>query len=155
MNRKWAMVGSNHRRRKPADLQSAPFGRSGNRPELREEEDSGPRQRPQGGCGELEAWTDAVRGHGATRPGAGVGTLSPPASHYGPCVTDAAPPAEPDPRLIEHLRRLERYEDHDANGVDRSLIRANLAMTPLERVRQGDRHLEEYFRLRGLVRRVD
>ena len=28
----WAKMDSNHRRRKPADLQSAPFGHSGNHP---------------------------------------------------------------------------------------------------------------------------
>ena len=29
---KWVVMDSNHRRRKPADLQSAPFGHSGNHP---------------------------------------------------------------------------------------------------------------------------
>ena len=29
---KWAVMDSNHRRRKPAELQSAPFGHSGNCP---------------------------------------------------------------------------------------------------------------------------
>ena len=28
----WVVMDSNHRRRKPADLQSAPFGHSGNHP---------------------------------------------------------------------------------------------------------------------------
>ncbi len=31
-SKKWAVMDSNHRRRKPADLQSAPFGHSGNCP---------------------------------------------------------------------------------------------------------------------------
>ena len=34
-SKKWAVMDSNHRRRKPADLQSAPFGHSGNCPLLK------------------------------------------------------------------------------------------------------------------------
>ncbi len=30
----WVVMDSNHRRRKPADLQSAPFGHSGNYPDI-------------------------------------------------------------------------------------------------------------------------
>jgi hypothetical protein len=36
----WAVVDSNHRSRKTADLQSAPFGHSGNCPKKRAEEGS-------------------------------------------------------------------------------------------------------------------
>ena len=32
LSKKWVVMDSNHRRRKPADLQSAPFGHSGNHP---------------------------------------------------------------------------------------------------------------------------
>jgi hypothetical protein len=45
------------------------------------------------------------------------------------------------------------YGDQDENGVDLTLIRQNLELTPLERARRGDRHrlgalqLLEYGRL--------
>ena len=41
----WAVMDSNHRRRKPAELQSAPFGHSGNCPHLRLLSDSNQRPR--------------------------------------------------------------------------------------------------------------
>jgi hypothetical protein len=39
------------------------------------------------------------------------------------------------------------YGDQDANGVDLSLIRANLKLSPSERLLQGDRACQSALRL--------
>jgi len=39
------------------------------------------------------------------------------------------------------------YGEQDANGVDLSLIRENLRLTPTERVRRGDRARRDALRL--------
>lgn len=45
------------------------------------------------------------------------------------------------------------YGEQDENGVDLSLIRANLSMTPTERIRKGDRACKDALRLLGYGRR--
>lgn len=49
---------------------------------------------------------------------------------------------ELDPRLVEYLKTHcgpHCYGEQDENGVDLSLIKSNLELTPLERIRRGDR----------------
>ncbi len=41
-------------------------------------------------------------------------------------------------------------DQHDANGVDLSLIRANMRLTPMERARQGDRARRAALRAQAL-----
>jgi hypothetical protein len=58
----------------------------------------------------------------------------------------------------EYLEKLKDplwYGEQDANGVDLSLIRANLNRTPTERVRLGDRATTDCLRLRANVKRID
>ena len=50
----------------------------------------------------------------------------------------------------EYLKNLQNplwYGEQDENGVDLSLIRANLKLSPQERLVRGDRALEEALRL--------
>lgn len=54
--------------------------------------------------------------------------------------------------LPEHMRSRTWYGEQDENGVDLSLIRENLKLTPLERVRRGDRARRDALRLRELGR---
>lgn len=44
--------------------------------------------------------------------------------------------------------RMTPYGEQDENGVDVSLIRVNLRLTPLERIRQGDEMMRQALRLR-------
>jgi hypothetical protein len=46
-----------------------------------------------------------------------------------------------------------RYGDHDENGVDLSLLRANLRLTPLERIRKGDAARRQAIKLLEYGRR--
>jgi hypothetical protein len=45
------------------------------------------------------------------------------------------------------------YGEQDENGVDLSLIRSNLRLTPTERLRRADREARGLLRLREYVRR--
>ena len=42
----------------------------------------------------------------------------------------------------------DNYGEQDENGIDLSLIRENLKLTPLERIRKGDRARRQALRLR-------
>jgi hypothetical protein len=44
------------------------------------------------------------------------------------------------------------YGEQDENGIDLSLIRENLKLSPLERIRKGDRARRQALRLRQNVR---
>jgi hypothetical protein len=46
-----------------------------------------------------------------------------------------------------------QYGEQDENGVDLSLIRANLRLTPEERLRRADRATSDMIRLRKHARR--
>ncbi len=55
----------------------------------------------------------------------------------------------------EYLRRMQDprwYGEQDENGVDLSIIEENLRLTPLERLRIGDRATTDALRLRELTR---
>ena len=43
--------------------------------------------------------------------------------------------------------RSDDYGEQDENGVDLSLIRRNLGLTPLERLRRGDKARRDMLRL--------
>ena len=45
------------------------------------------------------------------------------------------------------------YGEQDPNGIDLSLIRENLKLTPLERIRKADAHRREALRLMEYGRR--
>jgi hypothetical protein len=45
------------------------------------------------------------------------------------------------------------YGEQDENGIDLSLIRSNLELAPLERIRRHDAHLYDFLRLRELGRK--
>ncbi len=45
------------------------------------------------------------------------------------------------------------YGEQDENGIDLSLIRENLRLTPLERIRKGDRARRQALRLREYAER--
>ena len=47
-----------------------------------------------------------------------------------------------------------QYGEQDENGVDVSLIRANLELSPAERLRQGDEATTGALRLRTHARRI-
>jgi hypothetical protein len=64
------------------------------------------------------------------------------------------PQHEPQLPLPEHVLRREWYGEQDENGVDISLLRANLRLTPTERLRQGDQATTDALRLRAHARRV-
>jgi hypothetical protein len=58
----------------------------------------------------------------------------------------------------EYLKKMQDplwYGEQDENGVDLSLIRANLNRTPTERLRRADRAASEALWLRANVRRVE
>jgi hypothetical protein len=55
----------------------------------------------------------------------------------------------PDPAI-----RMTPYGEQDENGVDVSLIRANLRLTPLQRIRQADRMRRQILSLRKHARRI-
>ncbi|MBI1367485.1 MAG: hypothetical protein GC162_02400 [Planctomycetes bacterium] len=42
-----------------------------------------------------------------------------------------------DPRLVQWMRDRNHFAEQNANGVDLSLIRANLKLTPLERLQRN------------------
>jgi hypothetical protein len=46
------------------------------------------------------------------------------------------------------------YGEQDENGVDWSILRANLRLTPLERLRRADAAARSLLRLRANVRRI-
>ena len=58
----------------------------------------------------------------------------------------------------EYLKKMQDplwYGEQDENGVDLSLIRANLDKTPTERLRQADRATTDALRIRANVRRTE
>ncbi len=55
---------------------------------------------------------------------------------------------------LEKMRDPPWYGEQDENGVDLSLIRANLRLTPEERLLKGDRATSEAIWLRANVRPV-
>ncbi|GMU83296.1 MAG: hypothetical protein AMXMBFR47_31660 [Planctomycetota bacterium] len=54
--------------------------------------------------------------------------------------------------LPEYMRSPTWYGEQDESGVDLSLIRENLKLTPLERIRRGDRARRDALRVRELGR---
>ncbi len=46
-----------------------------------------------------------------------------------------------------------QYGEQDESGVDLSLIRSNLKLTPMERLRAGDKATSDMLRLREHARR--
>jgi hypothetical protein len=62
-----------------------------------------------------------------------------------------------DPRLEEYLKQHcgpHSYGEQDENGVDLSLIRENLKLSPLQRLRRMDRGARAMEELRKHVRRI-
>ena len=55
--------------------------------------------------------------------------------------------------LPDELRDATYYGEQDENGVDLSLIRENLKLTPTERARKGDRAAHDTLRLMEYARR--
>jgi hypothetical protein len=58
----------------------------------------------------------------------------------------------------EYLKKMQDplwYGEQDENGVDLSLIRANLDKTPTERLRQADRATTDALWIRANVRRTE
>jgi hypothetical protein len=58
----------------------------------------------------------------------------------------------------EYLKKMQDplwYGEQDENGVDLSLIRANLLLTPEQRLLKGDRATKDALRLRANVRRIE
>ena len=59
---------------------------------------------------------------------------------------------------VEEYRRRSAdprwYGEQDENGMDLSLIRENLRLTPTERVRKGDLGTSSAIRIRSQVKRV-
>ena len=72
----------------------------------------------------------------------------------GSAAGEDSPAADIDPRLLAHFEFMNRFGEQDEHGTDLSLIHRNLDMTPLERIRQGDRHLAQHIRIRDRARRV-
>lgn len=66
---------------------------------------------------------------------------------------------DPQPTSNENAAGLGRffgpnfYGDQDENGIDLSLIRENLKLTPLERIRKGDRARRQALKLLEYGRR--
>ena len=56
---------------------------------------------------------------------------------------------------LEKMRDPNWYGDQDENGVDLSILRRNLKLTPTERLRRGDRATQDALRIRKNVKRVD
>lgn len=57
----------------------------------------------------------------------------------------------------EYLKKLQDplwYGEQDANGVDLSLIRENLRLSPTERLRRADQSRVAVLRLKSHVRRI-
>ena len=64
---------------------------------------------------------------------------------------------QPTPEQQAYLKKLadpHYYGEQDENGVDLSLIRENLKLSPLQRLRKGDRLSRSLQALRNRVRRV-
>ena len=55
--------------------------------------------------------------------------------------------------IPNELRNATYYGEQDENGVDLSLIRANLRLTPTQRVRQAERAARDTQRLMENARR--
>ena len=56
---------------------------------------------------------------------------------------------------IESTRSIQTpYGEQDENGTDLSLIRANLRLSPLDRLRQGDAATTAALRIRNYARRI-
>jgi hypothetical protein len=55
---------------------------------------------------------------------------------------------------LEKSRDPKWYGEQDENGVDLSIIRANLDRTPLERLRKGDKATSDVLWIRKNVKRV-
>lgn len=58
-----------------------------------------------------------------------------------------------EPIIPDELRNPTYYGEQDENGVDLSLIRANLRLTPTQRVRQAERAARDTQRLMENARR--
>ena len=58
--------------------------------------------------------------------------------------------------LLENSRKIIQtpYGEQDGNGVDISLIRANLRLSPTERLRRADRQARALLKLRQHARRI-
>lgn len=60
-----------------------------------------------------------------------------------------------DPRVVAYLKEHcgpHCYGEQDENGIDLSLIRSNLELTPLERIRRHDACLRDVLRLQKIGR---
>jgi hypothetical protein len=55
---------------------------------------------------------------------------------------------------LERIRRRDWYGEQDENGVDLSLIRAQLELTPTQRLRMMDHETTAMLELRNHVRPV-
>ena len=72
------------------------------------------------------------------------------------CYNSAMTP-EQRQRMEDWIRRNcgpHQYGEQDENGVDLSLIRANLQLSPLERLRKGDQATSGAIRLRKYAKRI-
>ena len=56
---------------------------------------------------------------------------------------------------LKKMRDPRWYGEQDENGVDLSLIRSILQLSPTERVRRADRERRALLELRANVRRID
>lgn len=63
-------------------------------------------------------------------------------------------PSEPLPPITPEQVRREFAAIQDENGVDLTLIRANLMRTPLERLRWAEQGYLDAMRIRRLARRI-
>ena len=73
---------------------------------------------------------------------------------FTPGASSPWPHPSEDPRYLAWLRARENFEEQDENGTDLSLIRSNLRLTPLERIRRGDRELKQHYRIQETFHRI-
>ena len=74
----------------------------------------------------------------------------------GHACYNSAMTAEERQRMEDWIRQncgRRQYGEQDENGVDMSIIRSNLRLSPLERLRLGDRATTDMLRLRENARR--
>ena len=60
-----------------------------------------------------------------------------------------------DEEIVSTRSIMTPYGEQDENGTDLSLIRELLRLTPLERLRLGDRATSDMLRLREHARRIE
>ena len=70
-----------------------------------------------------------------------------------------ASPANPVPKQASAISRyptprMTPYRERDEYGVDWSILRANLRLTPLQRLRRADAQARALLKLRAHARRV-